>query len=80
MKELTQNEKILNHLRVHSEWPRRSQDVMKEGTLGENGRVCDWRNYIPDSVRFIWHMMTERERRIAMLTAHVATDQEDWSY
>lgn len=42
------------------------------------GRVHDWRNYISDDVRAIWHTFTLEQRRLLAEQADAFADREEW--
>jgi hypothetical protein len=49
-----------------------------EPDWNEYERVHCWRNYVSDSFRAIWHLLTPRERAILSLMAYDRTDDERW--
>lgn len=44
----------------------------------EAGRVHDWRNYIGDRTRALWHTFTPEQRFALMNDAHEQSLYEEW--
>ena len=42
------------------------------------GKVHDWRNYISDELRGIWHTFTPEQRRAIANNAQDIADREEW--
>ncbi len=57
--------------------PFRGVDI-SVATFRNEGRVHDWRNYIPEAVRELWPELSEEARLVALLVAEVGANREHW--
>lgn len=44
----------------------------------EAGKVHDWRNYINETLRFMWSTFTDQQKKMIALNADELADREDW--
>lgn len=44
----------------------------------EGGRVQNWRNYINEQLREIWHTFTDEQKRVIAWNAEELADREHW--
>lgn len=42
------------------------------------GRICDWRNYVPDAVRAMWDTLPLLTRAAVYVTAQAGASAEEW--
>ncbi|PKQ69380.1 hypothetical protein BZG01_00130 [Labilibaculum manganireducens] len=42
------------------------------------GKVCDWRNHVPDALKKDWKFLTQREKEIIFLMAEQQASAEKW--
>jgi hypothetical protein len=47
---------------------------------GEGGKVHNWRNYISEGIRRIWHTFNLEQRLELVLSAKAQAAREDWDY
>ncbi|NTA27373.1 recombinase RecA [Allorhizobium ampelinum] len=55
-----------------------TDDEIANPNFEDAGRVHDWRNYIRDELRLLWHTFTPEQRRAIALSAEWAADREEW--
>jgi hypothetical protein len=57
-------------------------DYLKEQALNPKwdkaGRVHDWRNYVSENVRALWHTFTEEQKYALVEQADNQASYEDW--
>lgn len=51
---------------------------LDDTTFDRKGRVCDWRNHVPEEIRDIWAVLTQRDRCLVAIVADHAASQEEW--
>ena len=44
----------------------------------EAGKVHDWRNYVGERTKAIWHTFTQEQRRAIALDADDSASNEEW--
>ena len=53
-------------------------DVIDQPEFSGAGRVHDWRNYIPSTLRALWNRLSTEARVVAVIMADCQASQEEW--
>lgn len=73
-------DEILNTLQTEARtWcATESENVMDDEVIHRTEKIHDWRDYVPDSVKDMWHLLSERERFLVVVTANLSASNEEW--